>query len=111
MSFESIGSNRDITAAEADVLYDSLPEEMKTGYFGFEPQGELFSNKGEAGVGALPHVVVTFADGRRISLHLALKSELSFEKQVEKIKRASQEDQNIKDVELMWQQPVSRQGR
>ena len=103
MSFESINQTKDVTEEEAGVLYDSLPEGMKTGYFGLTTEAELFARKEEAGAEALPHVIVTFADGRKLSLHLSLKSELPFEEQAKKIKLASLEDRNIKDVQLMWQ--------
>ena len=103
MSFESPDSNNEVNQQEAETLYNSLPEGMKTGYFGLEPEGELFSNKEEAGPNALPYIIVTFADGRKISLHFTLKSESSLEEQAEKVKEASVGDQNIKDIELVWQ--------
>lgn len=103
MALESPEVNREISPQEATVLYNSLPAEMRTGYYGLEPQGEMFSRKEEAGDRAVPYVCVTFADGRRISLHLTLKNDLSFEEQAENIKQASVKDQNITDVRLMWQ--------
>jgi hypothetical protein len=103
MSLESSSFKGDISPQEAAVLYESLPAKMKTGYYGIEPQGKTFFKKEDAGDEAVPYVVVTFADGRRISLHLTHKNDLSFEEQAQSIKLSSLEDQNITDIQLVWQ--------
>jgi hypothetical protein len=108
MSFESINQETNVTEEEAGALYESLPEGMKTGFYGLVPRTEIFGRRDEAGAEALPHIIVTFEDGKRISLHLSLNSALSFEEQATKVKLASHEDRNIKDVQLMWQ-PDSEQ--
>lgn len=111
MSLESFDHRKASTQEELRQLYDSLPEKMKTEYYGPEPQGQLFSKKEAAGADPLPHVMVTFANGKRISLHLTLKSDLSFEQQANQIKQASLEDPSITDVDLMWQPAIDLSSR
>ena len=62
----------------------------------------MFVSEKEAGAEALPYVIVTFADGRKISLHLTLEGGSSAEAQAEKIRQAAQGDQSIGSVELVW---------
>jgi len=101
-SFESISSETESYQESARALYNSLPDQMKTGYYGLVPQGTLYSSKEQAGVDALPHVIVSFADGRKISLHLTSRGDLSIQQQADNILQASSQNKDIKGAELVW---------
>jgi hypothetical protein len=101
-TFESIGPTGGLSKEDVCALYDSLPDQMKTGYYGFVPQGQIHSSKEQAGADALPYVIVSFADGRKISLHLSLRSDLSIQQQADKILQVSSQDKDIKGTELVW---------
>lgn len=105
MSLESMHSTGEhiMTKEEAGELYISLPEGMKTGHYGFAPEGQLFEHQQDAGPNALPYVVVDFTDGRKISLHMSARGEKSFEEQAQDIVSASSGAHNVAHVSLRWE--------
>lgn len=91
--------------AQAQELYDSLPEGMKAPYFGLVPD-RLFEKKEDAGPDPLPYVVVRFENGGEISLHLSHpnKAGVSYEDQAKKLIEAGKNARNIGSVGLYWGQ-------
>ncbi|SRR6266481_2262939 len=88
---------------EAQDLYLSLPENMKTDRFGLaDDRSEYVSSREEVDGDTLPApiILVTFKHGGRLALHP--NDTQAPEAEFNKILNTSEETENIERVELLW---------